>query len=232
MKRNTTISPPTPPLEFKHAGRDITFTRLATRDVGGNVGDFIEIVNSSNADITIIGVTLDTHPHIFLNPFSPRTLKSGSSTVVNFDFNALGATDGDTYSTILRIVHSALPAGISDEPINISFKYTKPSFPIYEFADTSNITANILDNDPINFFFPGEVRGFAIKNTGQADLNISSISISGTDFTLANAGGTLSIKPGDFHIFRITMNVTSASGTLSIVEGSSITHTYNLQNPL
>ncbi|MCB0497266.1 MAG: BspA family leucine-rich repeat surface protein [Cyclobacteriaceae bacterium] len=111
--------------------------------------------------------------------------------------------------------------------ISNALQTLSPEIDVYHGSDNSGIPITDAQITPIDF--GSMVQGtditqtFAIENTGTTDLDISGISVSGTDFSVTNSITTISF--GATQTFTITLSGTSI-GTFS----STVTITNNDSN--
>lgn len=151
------------------------------------------------------------------------SLRTASNLIANYDFNngdpGVTNTGKDTLSdisgnwnkgTLLNFALTGSTSNWATPAIGHEIEITGNAAVIVD-GDVTPSTADSTDFGVVNF---GTVRRYTIKNTGAATLNISSITVTGTnasEFVLSGAPTT--VAPNGSAVFYITFNPTVAAST-------------------
>ena len=180
------------------------------------------IENTGTADLNISGISVTGTDFTV----SSALTAISAGTTETFTITLSGASTG-TFNSTVSIVND----DSNENPFTFNITGTITAAPEPEinlFAGTDNTGAAITDAQPTAIDFGSAVQTtditqtFAIENTGTADLNISGISVTGTDFTVSSA--LTAISAGTTETFTITLSGASTgtfNSTVSIVNDDS-----------
>ncbi|MBD3299911.1 MAG: choice-of-anchor D domain-containing protein, partial [Candidatus Moranbacteria bacterium] len=156
------------------------------------------IENAGNADLTISDIVLNDTTNYTLDTDTCGTstvLTSSQTCTINVTFNPSATGVFDTSVTIT-----------SDDPDENPFDITLTGEGVSAITPEPNIS--VLPSS-LNFTDQGQTKQVTVKNIGTATLNITSISLSNSDFVLNKddcGSGTISLNQNESCALTVTFN--------------------------
>ncbi|MGA7625139.1 MAG: choice-of-anchor D domain-containing protein, partial [Candidatus Acidiferrales bacterium] len=186
----------------------ITFGDVA---VGSQSTQTIRLTNSGDAQITVTS----------LSPSVSNVSVSGVSMPINL---APGASANFTAA------FKPTSAGSVSGKITASSNATADRSLAIDLTGTGQPAVITLSASPSSLSFGNETVGSSsskqvtVKNTGNVNADISSVSVAGTGFTLSGSSGGVSLEPGQSETYTVKFDPRSAasdSGTLTVNSNAS-----------
>ena len=186
----TITAVPVPEIGVLDGITPITDSQATVVDVGSaiqgtDIDKVFTIENTGTADLNITSVTV-AGPDFSILAGAPTLITAGGS--ATFTLRLSGAATG-TFNDVVTILNDDADEGTFDFPVTGTI--TAPEITVYHGAD--NLGMLITDGQATSIDFGSALEGvdidqtFAIENGGTADLIISGISVSGTDFSIVGA---------------------------------------------
>ncbi|WOK09370.1 choice-of-anchor D domain-containing protein [Imperialibacter roseus] len=172
---------------------------------GNNIARTFAIENTGTSTLTISEVTVSGTGYSVTNAIT--AIAAGATETFTV---MLSGTDTGTFDGVVTITSD--DADESPFTFPVSGTITFPEINV--FAGTGNTAPAILNGQstPVDFGSGAEgseiSQAFAIENTGTSNLNISAITVDGTDFSVSST--IASISPGNTEIFTVTLSGTNA----------------------
>ena len=149
---------------------------------GTDIDKVLTIENTGTADLNITSIMV-AGPDFSILAGAPTLITAGGS--ATFTLRLSGAATG-TFNDVVTILNDDADEGTFDFPVTGTI--TAPEITVYHGAD--NLGMLITDGQATSIDFGSALEGvdidqtFAIENGGTADLIISGISVSGTNFSI------------------------------------------------
>lgn len=215
------VVPPEPEINIyvgtDNTGSTITDAQFTAIDVGSSVQgtditQTFAIENTGSADLNISNITVSGTDYSVASVIA--TITTGATET--FTVTLSGSNTG-TYTSSVTIDNN----DADENPFTFDLTgiiTTTPEPEINVYVGTDNTGAPIADAQTSAIDLGSIIQGtdiiqsFAIENTGTADLNISSISVSGTDYSITSA--ITAIATGITETFTVTLSGAS-TGTFA-----------------
>ncbi|MEQ6119049.1 choice-of-anchor D domain-containing protein [Reichenbachiella sp. MALMAid0571] len=190
--------------------------------VGNNIAQTFAIKNSGTSTLNINSITSSSNDYSVTNSINSIAVGETETFMV-----ILSGDNAGTFNTTISV--------ISDDPDEALFDFeitgtiSQPTSPeIGLFVGIDNTGTSITNAQTVPVDFGSAIMGndipqnFTIENTGTSTLNISNISVSGTDFNVSNT--LSSVAAGTHGVFTITLsgaNTGRFNTTVTIINNDS-----------
>ena len=171
---------------------------------GNDINQSFAIENIGGTDLNISGLSI-TGTDFMLTSVLPATVTIGATEIITISL--YDASIG-TFNETVTILSDDLDEASFDFPITGAIGPVEPEINIYHGADNTGTMLSSGQGSVIDFgnALHGTeiVQTFAIENTGGTPLNVSDITVSGSNFTISEAPTT--IGAGVTGVFIVTLS--------------------------
>jgi hypothetical protein len=177
---------------------------------GSTNSQSVQISNNGNASLTITQANVSGSGFSLTGLSLPVTLAAGQNTTFNVQFTTQSA---GTVSGSVALVSNA-----GNSPLSLSLSASSVAA-----AKTLQLSASSLNFGSVNAGSSSS-KTVLVMNTGNADVTISQINISGTNFALTGASVPVTLSAGQSDSFNVQYSPTGAetdSGSVSIVSNAT-----------
>lgn len=178
--------------------------------VGTTSSQSLQIANSGNASLTITQANVSGAGFSVTGLSLPVTLAAGQNTTFNVQFTTQSA---GTVSGTLSLVSNA-----ANSPSSLALSASTVAA-----TKTLQVSATSLSFGSVNAGSSAS-KTVLVMNSGNADVTISQISITGTNFALSGASTPVTLSAGQTESFNVQYSPTGAetdSGSVSITSNAT-----------
>ena len=193
------------------ADGQVTSVDFGSSITGTDVDVTFAIENTGTSALNISGTVISGDPEFSVITSPPVTIAVGATATFVIRISAVAA---GTFSGTLTITSDDLDEGTFDFPVTGTITATpEPEINLYHGSD--NTCTPVTDGQVASVDLGSVLVGididqtFAIENVGAADLTISGITVSGTDFTIQGITPTI-VAVGATETFTVRLSGVSA----------------------